>query len=321
MSSRWRRIGWQQMQVVVPEDWCLSKIGLEKAEGDLWLADAEMPRLQIRWLDTTKQKSVDPQATLERYLQQMERQARKRKEDFSVERDIKLIARGGRDVSSLECFRWQADAQTYGVIWYSRAAQRVTLAQVNGPLGDSEFKALAKQVLGSLQDTLDGDDALWTAYELSVRVPHEWPLLAQTMETGRTELKFGRGKDLLTINRYGLAAIALQRAGDLGDWAFSQRHKDWSTFDLARTEGRQGEHEAVTFRGPKKGLTERIRQRTFGFFHLPYPFLLSARTWHCAEANCLFLVEHLRDAHSDDLLDRICETMPPAAELLASAKG
>ncbi len=321
MTTEWRRIGWQQMQAVVPANWYLSKISTDRASGELWLADEVLPRLQIKWLDASRQKAVNPTETLDRYLQQLEKQSKKRRLAFAVERDIRLIHKAGRDISSVECFRWTAEMQAYGVIWYSRAAERVTLAQVNGELDEQDFKELAKGVLTSLKDASDEATDLWTAYDLECRLPPEWQLLGQRMETGRTELKFGRAKDLLTITRFGLASIALQRAGDLGDWAHSERYKEWVTFRLERDETAWQGYPAVTFRGPKRSWAERARQRTYNFLGLPYPAQLAARVWHVAEANCLYLVEHLHDRRSAALLEPTCLTIPPRPQLLSGPRS
>lgn len=321
MSRQWRRVGWQQMEMIVPADWYLSKIGAERSAGDLWLADAEMPRLQLKWLDAKNQKSVDPEATLDRYLKELERQAKKRKQPFELERDVKILSRAGRDISSYEGFRWTAEIQSYGAIWYSRGAERVTLVQVNAPLDEPEFKATARRILNNITDITDAEEDLWTAFDLVCRIPREWQLLSQVMETGHTELKFGRQKDTLTIARYGLAAIALQRAGDLGDWAHSTRYKEWITYQLDRDESDWQGHPAVTFRGRKRNVMERLREKTYNFVRQPYPIHLAARTWHCEEANCLFIVEHLRNVTSEDQLDAICETIPCAPELLPPPKS
>ncbi|MCC7493003.1 MAG: hypothetical protein IT204_11665 [Fimbriimonadaceae bacterium] len=318
--AEWRRVGWQQMQAVVPAEWFLSKIGTDRTAGELWLADEAMPRLQVKWLDTAKQKSIDPSVTLENYLRQLEKQAKKRSQRFGSERGLKLIGKGKRDISSLEGFHWSAETQAYGVIWYSPSAQRVTLAQVNGALDDPACRTVARQVLGSLTDTADAEGDLWTAYDLECRLASDWVLTGQRMETGRTELRFGWQKDTVSFSRVGLAEIALQRAGDLGDWAFSQCYKEWSSFRLERAVGQWQGHPAVTFVGPRRSLGERARQRCFRFVGLPYPFLLAARVWHCVERNCLYLVETIRDRRSPDRLDSFCATVPDSPAALPAPK-
>ncbi len=314
MSIKWRRIGWQQTELCCPEDWFLAKIAAEQIAGELWLSDPLMPRLQIKWFDASKQKAVDPGATLANYLDGLEKQAKKQKQPCSIERDIQVVGKAGRDISSLEGFHWQSDVQGYGAIWYSRAAERVTLAQVNGALDEPDLKSLARQVLASIQDVPAGDDSLWTAYDLVCRIPREWALTGQAMETGRTELKFAKGKNTLTITRYGLASIALERAGDLGDWAHATRFKDWITYRLDRDEGDRDGHPTVTFRGRKKGALESFREWIYHLVGQPYPARLAAQTWHCQEANCLFIVEQVHDSRSAEILEAVCATIPCTPE-------
>jgi len=314
MSTKWRRIGWQQTELCCPEDWFLSKIAAEQASGELWLNDPLMPRLQIKWFDASKQKSVDPGATLDNYLDGLAKQAKKAKRPCEIQRDVQVVGKSGRDISSLEGFHWLSEVQGYGAIWYSRDAQRVTLAQVNGALDESDLKNLARAVLASIQDAPEGEDSLWTAYDLSCRIPKGWTLAGQTMETGRTELKFSKSKNTLTITRYGLASIALERAGDLGDWAHGLRFKDWITYRLDRDEGEHGGHSAVTFRGRRKSAMEKFREWIYHLVGQAYPARVAAKVWHCEEANCLYLVEQVHDSRSDEILEAVCASIPDTPE-------
>lgn len=312
MPEGWRRFGWQQMTFVAPVDWYLDKVSIDRAEGELYLSDGALPRLQIKWLDAAKQKSVDPKATLDRWIAQLEKQARRRRIEFSADRDIKLIKRGKREVSSFESFRWRGDIEAIGLIWYSPAAQRVTLAQVNAPLGDEGLKQLARQVLGSLYDTPQGEHDLWTAYDLECEVPREWKLKNLVTETGHTELTFEQGKESLTIGRWALAEIVLERSGNLGDWAHSQRFKSWITHRLERLEGDHAGLPAVDFQGLRKNPLDRLRAAVYNFCKASYVVALTARAWHCAEANALFLVEHLHDRRTRPLVDELAARIPCA---------
>lgn len=311
MSNAWRQTGWQRIRFLAPSDWFYSKIGLDPASGDLWLADAALPRLQIKWTDVAKQKQVDPAGTLDQFLKQMERQAKRKKLDFSYDRDTRLVSKSGRNISSLESFHWTADVETHGAIWYCATSARVMLCQVNGEPGEKNLKATARRVLNSIEnDPAEVEEVLWTAYDLECRLPTAYKLTGQTMETGHTELKFTKGPETITVARYGLASIALARADNLGDWAHDQRHKPWLTFRLDRDESPYHDCPAVAFAGRKRSFGDRARARIFNFFGASYIGHLSARAWHCVDSNCIILVEHHRDARSEDRLDAVCETVP-----------
>jgi hypothetical protein len=312
MSTPWRRFGWQQMELAAPSDWYLSKVAAERAAGELWLADALMPRLQVKWLDATRQKSVDTGDTLKRYLAGIERAARRRRLDWEQERDVRLVSRGGRDVSSLEGFHFRSEMEAWGVIWYNPESLRVTLAQVNGPPDEPGLKGLARKVLGTLHDAPRGERCLWTAYDLACAVPLAFALAGQTMETGHTELNFTRGRqqETLTFARYGLAAIALERARDLGDWAWQQRWKTWHHFRLERAVTTVAGCPAVAFTGLRRSRVDRFRQRAFSYLGARYTIALSALVWHSVEANALLVVEQLRDPRDPDLVPALAEHVP-----------
>ncbi|MBI2302181.1 MAG: hypothetical protein HYU66_25035 [Armatimonadetes bacterium] len=323
MVSAWREFGWQRMRFVAPAEWFYTKIGMDPASGDLWLNDAELPRLQVKWLDAAREKRVDAGATLERYLTQLERKARKSRVEFTSERDIRLVTKGGRDLSSLESFHWTSDTEAFGAVWYSPVTQRLFLAQVNGAVGEQGLRALAKRVVSSFDEQPDDAEQgdLWTAYDLVCRVPRDHRLTGQTMQTGQTELRFERRRDSLNIVRFGLASIALARAADLGDWAHTQRFKLWITYRLDREEGEWDGKPAVTFRGPKRAWPERLRARLLNLVGQPYAVALTARVWHCPEANCLFLVEHVHDARSAELLDQLCAAIPATPPSVPAPKA
>ncbi|MBI5831202.1 MAG: hypothetical protein HZB16_02705 [Armatimonadetes bacterium] len=323
MSSEWRRFGWQQMTFMAPADWYLTKISTERASGELWLSDADLPRLQVKWNDAAREKKVNPKGTLTAYLASIERAAKKRKLSWQAERDLRFFKGGQADVSSLEGFHWTSEIEAYGAIWYSPKSLRVTLSQVNGKTGESDLKALAKRVLNSLSDAPQGELDLWTAYDLTCSVPHDFTLAEQHMETGRTELDFVRGKqgERLACARYGLAAIALERVGDLGDWAYQQRFKAWYTYDLKRELANFGSWSCVHFSGLKKSWRERLRQRIYAFLGRKLPVALSAWVWHCPEENVILIVEHQHDPRDDSLVPRLAEHMLSRPELVAPPKG
>ena len=324
MSSEWRRFGWQQMTFLAPADWYLTKISTERASGELWLADAnQVTRLQIKWNDASSEKKVNPKATLTAYLASVERAAKKRKLPFRTERDLRFFRGGQTDVSSLEGYHWISTEEAYGAIWYSPKSLRVTLTQVNGVAGEGDLKGLAKRVINSLSDAPQGEDDLWAAYDLTCSVPGDFALAEQHMETGRTELGFTRGKqgEKLALARYGLAAIALERVGDLGDWAYQQRFKRWYSYDLKRELANYGNWSCVRFTGIKKSWRERLRHRIYGFLRRRLPVALTAWVWHCPEQNVILLVEQQHDPRDESLVPRLADQMLAAPVLLPAPKG
>jgi hypothetical protein len=322
MTTQWRRFGWQQLELLAPAAWHLSKVSSERANGELWLADDALPRVQIKWLDATREKSVNPAETLAAYLKGIEKAAKKQRLGWECQRDLKILGRRA-GVSSLEGFHWCSELEAFGVIWYNPDSQRVTLAQVNGRPGEPQLKALAKQVLGSLRDAPVGADDLWTAYSLETRIPRSFELAQQTTNTGHTELAFTRGRhgEQLAVARFGLAEIALKRAGDLGDWAWQQRYKLWCKYGLERCEATVGGLPAVAFRGQRSRLLERARWRAAAFLRQRYALNLGALVWHSAEANALFIVEHQHDPRDPDLTTAVSEQTPCQPTLLDPPKG
>lgn len=318
----WRRFGWQQLSFVAPADWYLTKVSLDRSAGELWMADAQMERLQIKWSDTSREKNVKPGATLSNYLQHLERAARRRKLPWQCDRDLRLAVPAQPDASSVEAFHWSADIESYGAIWYSPQAQRVTLFQVNGPLGGEGLRHTARRVITSLLDASSGDADLWTAQDLTCSIPASFGLTKHLLQTGHTELGFTRGKlgEAMAIARYGLASIVLERAGDLGDWVDQQRFKLWHTYRLERDTVQIGDRLMVRFRGSKAAGRERLRRRLYALVGLPLPIYLTALCWHDAESNSISLVEYLHSLNQGDLAQHVAQQMPSAPILLPPPK-
>ncbi|HAZ64005.1 MAG TPA: hypothetical protein DCZ72_10410 [Armatimonadetes bacterium] len=311
MTDMWRKFGWQRLTFLAPAAWYLTKISIERGSGELWLSDPQMPRLQVKWTDVTREKKVNPKATLTSYLTQIERAAKRNRLNFEMERDVRLAKPAQDDVSSLECFRWQAETETYGAIWYSPHAQRVTLVQINSPPHDPGARSLARRILASMHDDTPGPRELWTVQDLSCEVPPDFNLTTNALQTGQTELGFTRGRlgEKISFVRFGLASIALERAGDLGDWIDQQRFKLWHTFRLTRDQVTIGEREVVRFHGLRVSYKERLRHRLYGLFGQRLPIALTAYCWHSEEANAISLVEYLHAPNHGDLAEELVPYM------------
>ncbi|HIE52738.1 MAG TPA: hypothetical protein EYP85_13370 [Armatimonadetes bacterium] len=304
-TSDWTTIGWQRVKLQVPPEWVLAGIGGDAEQGYLRLDGSQGPRVEVKWFDASKRKSIDLNATLERYFRDLRKLARKQKLNLEIEREVKLVSKREKGRRDLECFAWRADRQAYGVIWYCPKCARVTIAQVTGGLREKGFRQLARQVLLSLEDHSSGGWDVWGAYDFLCEVPSDFSLKGQQLMTGLLQLSFERGCSTLTFSRYGLAEVVLKEE-PLEEWCRYQQRKTWDAFRLEAEETEEHGHLAVTFRGPKRKLRERLRRAVRKGLGKPYPFILEARVWHCPPTNKIFIVEQVRDEAEESLLDVLC---------------
>lgn len=207
----WITIGWQKITLQVPADWNLAGIGGDARSGYLRIDGPDRPRVEIKWWDRTPEKTVNVAQTVETYLQDLQKKARKQRIDLVVDREVKLLSKRHKGKSSLQSFAWRGDAQAYGVIWYCPQCSRVTMAQVNGPL-EENLRPLAVQILNSLEDhSREGWD-VWSAFGLLCHIPEEFELQGQQLVTGLTQLHFARRQSVIRVARYGLADVVLKEA-------------------------------------------------------------------------------------------------------------
>lgn len=210
-AASWTTIGWQKITLQVPADWNLAGIGGDARSGYLRIDGPDRPRVEIKWWDKTHEKTVNVAQTVETYLKDLQKKARKQRIDLTVEREVKLLSKRHKGKSSLQGFAWRGDVQAYGVIWYCPHCSRVTMAQVSGELGEN-LRPLAVEILGSLEDhSREGWD-VWSAFGLFCHIPSDFELQGQQLVTGLTQLHFAKRQSLIRVSRYGLADVVLKEA-------------------------------------------------------------------------------------------------------------
>jgi hypothetical protein len=208
-KTPWTTIGWQKITLQVPADWNLAGIGGDARNGYLRIDGPDRPRVEVKW--ETPAKAVNVSTTIDTYLKDLQKKARKQRLGLTVEPDVKLLSKRHKRKSSLQCFAWRGDVQAYGVIWYCPQCSRVTMAQVSGGL-DENLKPLALDILRSLEDhSREGWD-VWSVYGLLCHVPSDFELQGQQLVTGLTQFHFARRQSLINVSRYGLADVVLKEA-------------------------------------------------------------------------------------------------------------
>jgi hypothetical protein len=302
-EREWQWIGWQRITVRVPKDWNLGAIGGDVHSGYFRLDDPERPRLEVKW-ERPKPGAMDLGRAVERYLKSLRREAKRRRFDIEVQRDTRLLSKRKKRKPMLECFRWQADEQGHGAIWYCEVCDRLVMAQVTGPR-EENLEPLAREVLLSLEDHSreEGWDT-WGVYELLCQVPSQYALEEQQLKTGMVELLFVAGRSTLRITRYGLANVLLKEV-PLSVWCAYQRRREWRRFQVEEEEVGEQPHRVVHFRGRQPGWLPRFRVWLYHRFRQPLPSVLDAVAWECPQSNKIFLIEHVRDEEEEPLWEEL----------------
>ncbi|HIE09356.1 MAG TPA: hypothetical protein EYP65_05850, partial [Armatimonadetes bacterium] len=219
-------VAWQGISVEVPEDWTLGDIGAGERSGYLRLDDRDMPRLEVKWEHAPR--GSDPELVVRRFLNMLKR-GRKGQRAEEVRRGLPLIPE--REERKTLCFLWRGNFKGYGAAWFCRECKRAVIAQVLGRADERGLEELAKEVLSSLRDHPEGEETVWSVYGLTVVVPSDWRLLGFRFLTGYLNLKFGRGKDTVTVHRWAMAEHLLSE-GDLFDFLLQRGSKSLRKVNL-----------------------------------------------------------------------------------------
>ena len=204
-AKKWTVIGWQGLTLPVQADWHLGCVQGTRDKGYVRIDDDERVRAEIRWEKPAKK----PEAfslLADRLLRQMEKFGRK-KEAFTIKRDVRVAAPPGRE---FECFETKGKVTSYGCLMRCESCGRIILGRVIGTSHD-DLKALAAKLFNGMGDHPEADGLdHWDVYDLRFALPPDFELQQTKMRTGALEMLFSSKKKTLDVRRIGLAGIVLK---------------------------------------------------------------------------------------------------------------
>lgn len=300
-------LGWQGITVKAPVAWEPDVLSGSPEEGYLRLVDADMPRLELKWA-TPMGAGTPVKEVLDKYLEAMEKQARKDKCELDVRRKIRLLSRRQTRKMGLECYGWEGGQRARGAAWHCEQCGRTIIAQVLGA-ADEDIEALARQVLGSIEDHPHDEWVLWSAFGLHFELPDDFLIQGQQLMAGldsergtaNVEVKFARGLEEVRIQRWSMADVLLRQASLM----------EWSRVKFGRHLSRQGRctaeeaevkgHSAVVVRGRRERFVHRLHRFIVHCRRRDYPDRVACDIWRCDDTNKIYAVERELDALNSDL--------------------
>jgi hypothetical protein len=285
-------IAWQGIQLRLPNDWFLSGFSGDWREGVLTISSPGKTHLDLKWV-RTKGRS-DLQFHLRRFLQHLERDARKRRERFTGTIEPE-------DESSLR-FRWSGREQAVGLIRRCPECQCITLMQLRSASRHEPLHALASAIFDTLVDHPDEEGWVeWSLYGLQTAIPERFRLEKHTILTGQTRLSFRARGERLVVERIARAE-QLMRGWTLSEWV--QRWLRWEQW--------RGMPEPFEFEGdPALLLQGRLREGALisetlrSLFTLRLPvWRVRAAAWLCPHRNALFHITH-QSLRNSPLLEEV----------------
>jgi hypothetical protein len=323
-------VGWQGIRCLLPPDWNVSTLAMERENGYLRVdaPDGAPLTVQIRWSRADAQpsgsvsvygmlapyvrklmrrrqpapQSVDLKSNVEALMKESAKQARKARVAF--ESSIKPEKTEGDRISVN--FSWAGAGRGQGKIWHCSVCNRIVVAQVVGERGDqAAIASIASQLFKSLQDHSDDEWELWALYDLQTYIPSSFRLESQKLLTGHLQLRFTRGGERIYLDRWGLANVTLKKF-TADEWLCNQAviglrrmTKTEETtkpgHGAVRYSGRLGPVQAIRSLGAAKGRLSNIATAYSGLI------------WNCEQSNRLFVLQILFNGRSESLCAEVVD--------------
>jgi len=293
----WTTFGWAGITLEVPGNWELSGLSGDEKEGYLRLDDDEIPRLELKWAQS-KKKKPDLGRVLDDYFKLVRKNYKRKETKLNIQRHVNLTKDesifGGRDVVS---FTWKGEIRANGIIFHCHTCHRITIVQIMGHLKEN-LRANTGRILQSVQDHPTTQHLLWSAYQLSVRVPRRYRLGKHQLLSGYLLFSFADGTRKISVERYGVADVTLKEQ-DLEFWFRAKYAKAIRGYGFEISKQTAAGDERIYLMGEQTRITDRIplsavlavdkvlRRQVFAIY-----------LWRCEHSNRIYVVQAVakRDA-------------------------
>lgn len=285
-------VGWQGVVVKLPADWSLNVIGGEEKSGYFRVDSTGSLVFEAKWWKADSKYSIE--ANVQRYLDDLRKRAKKR----NVEFDSKLKIRDDRNVS----YSWSSDRRAQGRAWLCEKCKRLVMVQLSGEPKDN-VSDLASVILPGVVDHVEDGWKRWGVYELVADVPPGYEMVKQQMMSGYIQLVFRKGSNLLALERWGIANVALRKQG-LVQWLNERVGYDLKGFKYSVEEADTGEGPGIVMNGRRRSLREHLKS-VLEMLTLRRPAAaLDGLIWVCEQSNRIYSVQTIHTS-KEDVLDEV----------------
>ena len=304
--------GWQGLSLTVPANWSLTSFGGDAAAGHARVDDEDGPRLELRW--EQPKGAVDVERSIEAFLARLEREAKKKQQQFAIAAHPHLVSKSRKRKDQLVNYGWTGDPeentnqQGWGVAWHCNDCNRIMVAHIIGRGHEPEDKVqrLASEVLSSLECHGHGGWQTWSLFELQLEIPEEFVLGTAKLMTGRIEIDWQRVlKGKFPLNHlpalHRLERVSLRRLAAANVLLESETLEEWTTRVIGRGNQRYAlgqsvaaethGHAGFVLHGAPRDLRRRIVTWGGDLIRRRRTPLVEARVWHCEESNKIFVLE------------------------------
>jgi len=302
-------LGWQGLNIHVPAEWNPGRVSGDRARGDLRIDDPDTVRLEVRW--ETPKSEVNIEKTVENFLSGLAKTAKKEKRPFESLGDLNLVSKHKKGKNRTVSFGWTSDGSGdascgFGVAWSCPECERVVVAHLLGQSHEAprRVERVAQEILQSLDCDGHGGWDTWSAFELALDIPEEFPIARSQMLVSKLDLEWIRPKpaglaglskraERLRIQRFPVAGVVLEgkTLEEWADWNIAFKNKSLSLSRRDDQSATVNGHEALVYSGPSRDPRARIATLFFDFITRRKTPPTRVLVWQCEQSNRIFAFE------------------------------
>jgi hypothetical protein len=221
---------------------------------------------------------------------------RRRPTGLEVSTDLPVISKRAKPKKELLTFVWRGPSCGMGLLWNCEVCGRALIAQVNWP-PEEEGRETAQAVLESLEDHGTGGWDVWGVDGLAFLAPTDFELSGWKRMTRFLEIRLARNSEALKVARWGMVPLVLGERTVL-EWYEDENRRRRDVAWQAR-ETTIKDHEGAVSWGERRRLAGSLRTRAARALRRSPAVSFEAWTWHCPEANRLYVVEAIHSGKGD----------------------
>jgi hypothetical protein len=301
-------LGWQGFTFQIPDEWNPGKFSGTRNKGDLRIDDPNGVRIELRWEKTSK--APDVQKSVDNFLKQLEKNAKKNKTAFTAVSNPQVVSKHRKKKDQVTSFGWigEPDAPAscgYGAAWTCPDCGRIIFTHLLGQKNEKSEKVqkLANEIFTEMECHGEGGWDTWSAFDFRVDIPVEFELKNAKILLNKLDLEWirprpigfhgwGKRPERLRLQRFPVANVLLdgRTLETWSDWNIISKNKQLSFKDA--TEHTIKNHEGLLYIGHPKDPKSRISLLFFDKILRRVTPAGETLVWNCTESNRIFAFEH-----------------------------
>ena len=254
----------------IPKTWAPGRFEGTFQQGTVRIDDLEQERITLMWQQAAK---AEVDEFVKTHLQQVEKQAKKKKIPFESSRNLRSLPHGG------EMFRWKSDLEAVNLCLKEPTdSSRVIFLRLLERPGET-LDTYVDQLCKTIKVDQGDPDLHWSVFGLELQLPRASIPKSSVFNTGRVALVFESNKERLDIEKQGPANVIMQGLS-LFDWVQKLKRPLLQEYRFTGESKTIQSHAGAHFWGKRA-------KRKFGAFKA-----FDLWCWECEQENKLHIVFH-----------------------------